>query len=86
MKALTIMADSLRAGYIHPTAVLNTLIELDNAGGPTALHEFERQLEQGQQALQERGHPHARLAAAWLQATRSYLHEYLADGLRIGAA
>lgn len=75
MKALTVMADSLRAGYIHPTTVLNTLIELDNAGGSTALREFEQQLISGQAALQERGHPHARLAAAWLKATRSYLQE-----------
>ncbi|MCY1703368.1 hypothetical protein [Deinococcus sp. SL84] len=75
MKALTVMADSLRAGYIHPTHVLNTLIELENAGGTAALREFEAHLTSGQQALTERGHPHARLAEAWLQATRFYLQE-----------
>ncbi|GHG04673.1 hypothetical protein GCM10017783_16640 [Deinococcus piscis] len=76
MKALTIMADSLRAGYIHPTRVLNTLIELENAGGIPALREFESQLRGAQQTLTEGGHPHARLAEAWLQATRFYLQEY----------
>ena len=78
MKALTVMADSLRAGYIHPTQVLNTLIELENTGGLAALQEFEAQLHSGQQSLQERGHPHARLAAAWLQATRFYLRQHAA--------
>lgn len=80
MKALTVMADSLRAGYIHPTRVLNTLIELENTGGTAALREFESQLSSAQQALAERGHPHARLAAAWLQATRFYLQEYPQQG------
>lgn len=80
MKALTVMADSLRAGYIHPTAVLNTLIELENAGGAPALRDFEVQLTGAQQALEERQHPHARLAAAWVQATRSYLQECTRQG------
>lgn len=76
MKALTVMADSLRAGYIHPTRVLNTLIELENTGGLAALREFELQLSSAQHTLTERSHPHARLAAAWLQATRFYLQEH----------
>ena len=80
MKALSVMADSLRAGYIHPTAVLNTLIELDNAGGDIALREFEAYLDSSRHTLSERGHPHAHLVTAWLQATRSYLHEYVHQG------
>lgn len=76
MKALSVMAESLRAGYVHPTTVLNTLIELENAGGLSALRQFAEQVSSGQEALEQRGHPHARLAAAWVQATHFYLSEH----------
>ena len=51
MKALATLAESLRTGYIHPTTVLNTLIELDNAGGESALLQFEAQVRSGEAAL-----------------------------------
>ena len=80
MRALTVLADSLRAGYVHPTTVLNTLIELENTGGAGAVAEFEQHLVQGHRSLTERQHPHAKLAHAWLEATRFYLSEHQTPG------
>ncbi|MFC6618448.1 hypothetical protein ACFQBZ_12980 [Deinococcus radiophilus] len=51
------MAESLRAGYVHPTTVLNTLIELENAGGLSALRQFAEQVSSGQEAWSSGGIP-----------------------------
>lgn len=73
MRALDIIAESIRVGHAHPTQVLNTLIELENAGGLGAVRRVERQLNVGAQALRQRAHPHSHLAQMWLGAARVYL-------------
>ncbi|KEF33809.1 MULTISPECIES: hypothetical protein [Deinococcus] len=73
MRALDIIAASIRSGQAHPTTVLNTLIEAENEGGLGAIRQIERHLAVGLQALEERQHPHSPLAQAWLKATRAYL-------------
>lgn len=73
MRALDIIAESIRVGYVHPTTVLNTLIEAENEGGLGAVRQVERQLTVGNLALRERGHPHQDLARLWLGAARVYL-------------
>ncbi|GGO20101.1 hypothetical protein [Deinococcus humi] len=73
MRALDTIAESIRVGYVHPTTVLNTLIEVENDGGLLAVRRIERQLCRGTHALRERGHPNTALAQSWLGATRAYL-------------
>ncbi|WP_216329482.1 hypothetical protein [Deinococcus aestuarii] len=73
MRALDMIAESIRVGYVHPTTVLNTLIETENEGGLGAVRRVERHLTVGNLALRERGHPHQELAQLWLGATRAYL-------------
>ncbi|MFC6591619.1 hypothetical protein ACFP81_06050 [Deinococcus lacus] len=75
MKALDILAESLRCGYIHPTTVLNTLIDLENWGGHPALCEFEQRLGHSVESLRARQHPSAELAGAWLAAVQCYMAE-----------
>ncbi len=38
------IAESIRVGHAHPTTVLNTLIEAENAGGLGTVRRIERQL------------------------------------------
>ncbi|TDE85116.1 hypothetical protein [Deinococcus sp. S9] len=73
MRALDIIAESIRVGYVHPTTVLNTLIEAENEGGLGAIRRIERHLSLGLSALRDRQHPHSRLAQTWLGAARAYL-------------
>ena len=73
MRVLDIIAESIRTGQAHPTTVLNTLIEAENAGGMGAIRQVERQLNLSTHALRDRAHPHTELAQAWLNATRAYL-------------
>ncbi|WP_293915279.1 hypothetical protein [Deinococcus sp.] len=73
MRALDAVAQSLKLGSLHPTAVLNTLIAAENEGGLGAVRQLERQLTRSTDALNAREHPHRGLAQIWLGATRAYL-------------
>lgn len=73
MRALDQIAGSIRAGYVHSTTVLNTLIETENEGGLNAVRHIERHLDNGMRAMLQRQHPRADLVQAWLGATRAYL-------------
>lgn len=73
MRALDTIAESIRIGYAHPTKILNTLIEVENEGGLSAIRRIERQLNLGANALRERQHPHSDMAQQWLSAARAYL-------------
>lgn len=73
MRALDIIAESVRTGSVHPTTVLNTLIEAENDGGLGAIRRIERHLSVSVEALRDRQHPHTGLAQAWLGAARAYL-------------
>lgn len=73
MRALDTIANSIRLGYIHPTVLINTLIEAENEGGLSAVRHIERHLDNGLSALRQRQHPHFDLAEKWLSATRTYL-------------
>ncbi|AFZ66674.1 hypothetical protein [Deinococcus peraridilitoris] len=73
MRALETIAHTIKIGKVHPTTVVNTLIEVENEGGTGALRRVERHLALSEEALRERAHPHSRLARAWLDATRAYL-------------
>lgn len=73
MRALEVIAESIRSGEAHPTTVLNTLIETENAGGMAAVRRIERQLSLSAESLEARQHPHSGLALSWLNATRAYL-------------
>lgn len=76
MRALEIIAQSLRVGYVHPTTVINTLIETENDGGLIAIEQLKTQLEQSLHALQERRHPHSQMIKAWLGAVHNYLQMF----------
>ncbi|MBB6100085.1 hypothetical protein HNR42_003550 [Deinobacterium chartae] len=73
MRALEVIAVTLKEGRVHPTTVVNTLIETENEGGQSALRRLERELARSSRLLRERKHPHSDLARAWLQATRAYM-------------
>ncbi len=73
MRALDTIANSIRVGYVHPTVVLNTLIEVENEGGLNAVRRIERHLDNGLSALRQRQHPNSALAEKWLGAARAYL-------------
>lgn len=67
------IAESIRVGKVHPTTVLNILIEAENAGGLGTVRQVERQLSLSIRSLEARSHPNSGLAQAWLNATRAYL-------------
>lgn len=73
MRALDDIAQTLKLGRLHPTAVLNTLIATENEGGLGAVRQLERQLSRSNDSLRDRQHPHSALAQIWLNATRAYL-------------
>ncbi|MFC3834066.1 MULTISPECIES: hypothetical protein [Deinococcus] len=73
MRALDIIAESIRIGYAHPTKILNTLIEVENDGGLGAIRRIERHLSLGSAALRDRQHPHSDTAQQWLSSARAYL-------------
>lgn len=76
MRTLETIAQTLKRGTAHPTHVLNTLIELENTGGATALYELEYRLARLVRAMNERHDPARALARAWLDATRAYLEHH----------
>lgn len=73
MRALDTIAESIRIGFVHPTTVMNTLIQVENEGGLGAVRRIERQLQLGTSALRHRDHPNTALAQTWLSAARAYL-------------
>lgn len=72
MRALETIAESVRVGYVHPTVMTNTLIQLENEGGLEALRQLAEQLEGRLDALEARAHPHHAIATHWLAAARAY--------------
>jgi hypothetical protein len=76
MRILETIAQSLRTQHIHPTKVLNALIELENAGGVTTMYELEYRLSRLVRAMFERNDQAIKVAEAWLESTRAYLEEH----------
>ncbi|MDX2004385.1 MAG: hypothetical protein SFU83_03830 [Meiothermus sp.] len=64
-------------GTVHPSEVLNTLIELDNRRGQIGLWALENELRQSLHRLRPSAH---NLAVAWLEATRQYRATYYPEG------
>lgn len=60
-------------GTVHPSEVLNTLIELDNRKGQIGLWALENELRQKLPLLRPMARP---LAQAWLEATIQYRTTY----------
>mgnify|MGYP000247541621 CR=1 FL=1 len=73
MRAFDTIAESIRVGHVHPTAMLNTLIEIENENGLNGVRHVERHIENGMNALKQRHHPHLIVAEKWLGAARAYL-------------
>lgn len=73
MRALDTIAESIRVGHVHPTVVLNTLIEIENESGLNGVRHLERHIQNGMHALEQRHHPHLIVAEKWLGAARAYL-------------
>lgn len=67
------IAQTIRLGFVHPTTILNTLIEVENEGGLAAVRRIERQLHLSVQSMYEREHPHRHIGQTWLHSTRAYL-------------
>jgi hypothetical protein len=76
MRILETIAQTLRTERVHPTVVLNALIELENAGGAAALHELEYRIARLVRAMRERDDATLPIAQGWLSATRAYLETY----------
>ena len=72
MRILETIAQTLRSARAHPTTVLNALIELENAGGSSALYELEYRLARLVRAMRERDDHALPIAQGWLNATRAY--------------
>lgn len=64
-------------GTVHPSEVLNTLIELDNRKGQIGLWALENELRQKMPLLRPTAQP---LAQAWLEATIQYRTTYYPEG------
>lgn len=60
-------------GTVHPSEVLNTLIELDNRKGQIGLWALENELREQMPRLRPAAQP---LAKAWLEATAQYRNTY----------
>ena len=76
MRILETIAQTLRTERAHPTTVLNALIELENAGGVSALYELEYRLARLVRAMRERDDHALGVAQGWLEASRAYLEEF----------
>ena len=76
MRILETIAQSLRTQRIHPTHVLNALIELENAGGVSTVFELEYRLSRLVRAMFERHDEGINIAQAWLDATHAYLDQF----------
>jgi hypothetical protein len=79
MKILETIAQSLRTQRIHPTQVLNALIELENAGGITSIGELEWRLSRLVRSMTERGDKEVTIAIAWLCATHDYFETHIKE-------
>ena len=75
MRILETIAQTINSNAAHPTVVLNSLIELENAGGASAVYELEYRLARMCRTMFERQEPGYRMGRAWLEATRAYLEE-----------
>ncbi|WP_337868744.1 hypothetical protein [Meiothermus sp.] len=64
-------------GTVHPSEVLNTLIELDNRKGQIGLWALENELREKMPLLRPTAQP---LAKAWLEATIQYRTTYYPEG------
>lgn len=64
-------------GSVHPSEVLNTLIELDNRKGQIGLWALENELREKMPLLRPMAQP---LAQAWLEATIQYRITYYPEG------
>jgi hypothetical protein len=76
MRILETIAQTLRTERAHPTTVLNALIELENAGGISALYELEYRLARLVRAMRERDDHALPVAIGWLESSRAYLEEF----------
>jgi hypothetical protein len=72
MRILEVIAQSLKAQRVHPTVVMNALVELENSSGNAAVEELEYRLARLVRSY-DHTDPQRKLAQAWLQATRAYL-------------
>ena len=75
MRILETIAQTLHTGHAHPTTVMNALVELENAGGASAVYELEYRLARMCRTMFERQEPGYRMGRAWLEATRAYLED-----------
>jgi len=77
MNATETVWKSLGKGKIHPTEVLNTLIEVDNRKGQIGLWALENELREQMPKLR----PVAQtMAKAWLEAIAAYRVAYYPEG------
>jgi hypothetical protein len=76
MRILETIAQTLRTEHAHPTTVLNALIELENAGGISALYELEYRIARLVRAMRERDDHALPIAQGWLESSRAYLEEF----------
>lgn len=76
MRILETIATSLKAQTIHPTTVLNALIDFENNAGIGALADLEFRLSRLLHAMKDRQDAATPIAAAWLSSTRAYLEQY----------
>ncbi len=76
MRILETIAQSLKTQAIHPTNVLNALINLENNAGIGSLADLEYRLARLVRAMRERQDPATNIAIAWLDSTRAYLEQY----------
>ena len=79
------ITQTLVAERVHPTMVLNTLIELENDGGIPMIFELHYRLTRMVRNLREVQGPAQRIAQAWLDATIAYLETH-APKAQIGGA
>lgn len=77
MNATQTVWKSLGRGKIHPTEVLNTLIEIDNRKGQIGLWSLENELREQMSRLRPVAQP---LAQAWLEAISAYRATYYPEG------
>jgi hypothetical protein len=76
VRILETLAKTLREEKAHPTTVLNALINLENQGGLSAVHELEYRLACLVRAMRERDDHTIGIAVAWLEAARAYIETF----------
>ena len=85
MNTYQIITGTIRSLQASPTVVLNTLIDLENRGGISAVHELEYRLGRLVETSTVCGLGALSIVRAWHDAARAYISSYCPETFEVAA-